>query len=104
MSKPANGLLPGSEGVASSDGEGPGTPKSVGLSHLSYYQDLTIEAGEESEEKKVAEFECIPIFPIPIHGLQFLIILLLIPRKYLNVYNLDEKFEKSRIEGKKYSE
>lgn len=62
LNKPANGLLsaphPGSEGVPSSDGEsgaGSGTPKSVCLPHPSYYHDLTTDAEQKSEEKKVAK-------------------------------------------------
>ena len=64
LSMPANGLLsaphPGSEGVPSSDGEGSATgsatPKSVCLPRLSYYYDLTSDAGQKNEEKKVARF------------------------------------------------
>ena len=78
LSKPTNGLLsaphPGLEGVPSSEGEGEGpatgsgTPKSVCFPHLSYYHDLTTNAGQEREEKKVAKFYRIPIFSIHVKG------------------------------------
>ena len=81
LSKPANGLLsaphPVSEGVPSSD-EGSTTgsaiPKSVCLSNPSYYHDLTTDAGQEREEKKVAKSQPIPISSIHVKVLDYSII------------------------------